>query len=86
VAESLRGLRKMLVRYPVWDVSYDVAVIFTLGRSCSPFLHSSLVDGGLPREISDSTDIMKLCRIRRLGHQWLLRMAATAGPRLRVRR
>lgn len=27
----MRGLWKMLTRYPVWDVSYDVAVIFTLG-------------------------------------------------------
>ncbi|KAI8629728.1 hypothetical protein F5Y19DRAFT_431648 [Xylariaceae sp. FL1651] len=31
VRESLRGIWKMLVRYPVWDVSYDVAVLFTLG-------------------------------------------------------
>ncbi|KAI1425802.1 hypothetical protein F5Y12DRAFT_745730 [Xylaria sp. FL1777] len=28
---SLRGVWRMLVRYPVFDVSYDVAVIFTLG-------------------------------------------------------
>ncbi|KAI0517171.1 hypothetical protein F5B22DRAFT_131506 [Xylaria bambusicola] len=28
---SLRGMGRMLVRYPVFDVSYDVAVIFTLG-------------------------------------------------------
>ncbi|KAI1364358.1 hypothetical protein F5Y08DRAFT_339705 [Xylaria arbuscula] len=28
---SLRGIRRMFVRYPVFDVSYDVAVIFTLG-------------------------------------------------------
>ncbi|EPE08327.1 integral membrane protein [Ophiostoma piceae UAMH 11346] len=27
----LHGLYKMLVRYPVWDVSYDVAIIFTIG-------------------------------------------------------
>ncbi|KAK9769534.1 putative Integral membrane protein [Seiridium cardinale] len=27
----LRGLQKMVVRYPIWDVSYDVATIFTLG-------------------------------------------------------
>lgn len=31
VKETLRGIGKMFVRYPVWDVSYDVAVIFTLG-------------------------------------------------------
>ncbi|KAI3322761.1 hypothetical protein HD806DRAFT_499265 [Xylariaceae sp. AK1471] len=29
--ETLRGIWKMLVRYPVFDVSYDVAVLFTLG-------------------------------------------------------
>jgi len=29
--ETLRGLAKMVMRYPVWDVSYDVATIFTLG-------------------------------------------------------
>ncbi|KAI1328325.1 hypothetical protein F5Y16DRAFT_159010 [Xylariaceae sp. FL0255] len=29
--ETLRGIWKMVVRYPVWDVSYDVAVIFTIG-------------------------------------------------------
>ena len=32
LAQSLRGLLKMLVRYPVWDVSYDVAVVFTIGE------------------------------------------------------
>ena len=30
-AETLKGLAKMVTRYPVWDVSYDVAVVFTLG-------------------------------------------------------
>ena len=29
---SLRGIWKMLVRYPIFDVSYDVAVVFTLGK------------------------------------------------------
>jgi hypothetical protein len=29
--EILRGLLKMVIRYPIWDVSYDVATIFTLG-------------------------------------------------------
>lgn len=32
VAETLKGLVKMVTRYPVWDVSYDVAVVFTLGK------------------------------------------------------
>lgn len=30
--QSLRGIWKMFVRYPVWDVSYDVAVVFTIGK------------------------------------------------------
>ena len=29
--EVARGVWRMAVRYPVWDISYDVAVIFTLG-------------------------------------------------------
>ena len=29
--ETFRGVGKMFVRFPVWDVSYDVATIFTLG-------------------------------------------------------
>ncbi|KAF3906729.1 hypothetical protein AA313_de0201731 [Arthrobotrys entomopaga] len=28
---ALRGILKMFVRYPVWDVSYDVALLFTIG-------------------------------------------------------
>ena len=31
LGETLRGVAKMFVRFPVWDVSYDVATIFTLG-------------------------------------------------------
>ncbi|KAB5539529.1 hypothetical protein GE09DRAFT_321101 [Coniochaeta sp. 2T2.1] len=31
VVEVLRGVGKMFVRFPVWDVSYDVAVIYTIG-------------------------------------------------------
>ncbi len=31
--QTLIVLWKMLVSYPVWDVSYDVAVIFTLRES-----------------------------------------------------
>ncbi|KAK3370259.1 hypothetical protein B0H63DRAFT_454452 [Podospora didyma] len=31
VHETLRGLARMVMRYPVWDISYDVAVVFTLG-------------------------------------------------------
>ncbi len=33
--ETLRGIWKMVVRYPIWDVSYDVATIFTLGMASS---------------------------------------------------
>ncbi|KAM5352495.1 hypothetical protein ACJ41O_005217 [Fusarium nematophilum] len=29
--QTARGVAKMFLRYPVWDVSYDVAVIFTIG-------------------------------------------------------
>ncbi|KAK8880157.1 integral membrane protein [Apiospora arundinis] len=29
--QILRGLWRMAVRYPVWDVSYDVAIMFTIG-------------------------------------------------------
>ncbi|KAF4983307.1 hypothetical protein FZEAL_1245 [Fusarium zealandicum] len=29
--QTLRGMAKMMLRYPVWDVSYDVAIIFTFG-------------------------------------------------------
>ena len=36
--ETARGLQRMVVRYPVWDISYDVAISFTLGmrRDVSP--------------------------------------------------
>lgn len=30
--QVLLGVWKMAVRYPVWDVSYDVATVFTLGK------------------------------------------------------
>lgn len=33
LSQSWRGIWNMFVRYPVWDVSYDVAVVFTLGAS-----------------------------------------------------
>lgn len=29
--ESIKGILKMFKRFPIWDVSYDVAVVFTLG-------------------------------------------------------
>lgn len=31
IRSTLRGISRMFLRYPVWDVSYDVAAIFTLG-------------------------------------------------------
>ncbi len=31
MAGTWSGIVKMAVRYPVWDVSYDVATVFTLG-------------------------------------------------------
>lgn len=36
VAEILRGIAKLFTRYPVWDVSYDVAAVFTLGKLKAP--------------------------------------------------
>lgn len=33
VRATLGGISRMLLRYPVWDVSYDVAAIFTLGSA-----------------------------------------------------
>lgn len=30
--QTLSGLGKMFLRYPIWDVSYDVAVVFTIGK------------------------------------------------------
>lgn len=38
LAGTARGLVRMASEYPVWDVSYDVAVVFTLGvYFCLPF-------------------------------------------------
>ncbi|KAJ4396173.1 hypothetical protein N0V93_000392 [Gnomoniopsis smithogilvyi] len=31
LSAALAGMSRMLIRWPVWDVSYDVAVVFTLG-------------------------------------------------------
>ena len=40
-AETFKGLIKMATRFPVWDVSYDVAVVFTLGElSLMPWISS----------------------------------------------
>lgn len=39
LVETARGMWRMVVRYPVWDISYDVAIMFTLGmtvKSTSP--------------------------------------------------
>lgn len=35
---TLRGILKMAVRYPIWDISYDVAVVFTIGECCLRYL------------------------------------------------
>lgn len=32
LAETWKGVVKMVVRWPVWDVSFDVAVVFTFGE------------------------------------------------------
>lgn len=34
LSAAVAGIARMFVRWPVWDVSYDVAVIFTLGSVC----------------------------------------------------
>ncbi|KAI1881718.1 hypothetical protein JX265_000544 [Neoarthrinium moseri] len=31
LSQSMQGIAKMAFRYPVWDVSYDVAILFTIG-------------------------------------------------------
>lgn len=31
--QSIRGIARMFLRYPIWDVSYDVAVVFTIGEA-----------------------------------------------------
>ena len=36
VVETCRGVAKMFTRFPFWDVSYDVAVVFTLGMYSAP--------------------------------------------------
>lgn len=43
LAETLKGIGKMFVRYPVWDVSYDVALIYTIGTYRTPALGLSTV-------------------------------------------
>ncbi|KAK7932137.1 hypothetical protein PG985_002849 [Apiospora marii] len=35
--QVMRGIGRMVTRYPVWDVSYDVAIMFTIGKSFSVF-------------------------------------------------
>lgn len=37
LAATWRGIKKMVLRFPVWDVSYDVAVVFTIGMNS--FIH-----------------------------------------------
>lgn len=64
-AETLKGLVKMVTRYPIWDVSYDVAVVFTLGRFSFP--------GQQPQPDTRSTT--NIPRLRHLGHQRLLCVA-----------
>lgn len=37
---TLRGLLKMFVRYPVWDVSYNTAILFTIGKQSNAGVRS----------------------------------------------
>ncbi len=39
--ESLGGIARMAVRFPVWDVSYDVAMAFTLGMGPTQALYTA---------------------------------------------
>lgn len=43
------GLKRMLFRWPVWDVSFDVAVVFTLGEYCGFFGGGYAVSAGAVR-------------------------------------
>lgn len=58
VSQTLRGIRKMLVRYPVWDVSYDVATIFTIGKwhsaRASPLPQPEMLDAGISHNLTGS--------------------------------
>lgn len=40
LVETAKGVWRMVVRYPVWDISYDVAISFTLGMiaRCLPLI------------------------------------------------
>ena len=40
--QVLRGIGRMIMKYPVWDVSYDVAIMFTIGKSFN-ILHIYIV-------------------------------------------
>lgn len=76
VAETLKGLVKMVTRYPIWDVSYDVAVVFTLGTSSFPWC--ALFGGAPIRDVGTSLILNKPLtprRLRYMGHQRLLRVA-----------
>lgn len=75
---ALRGIWKMVVRYPVWDVSYDVAVVFTLG--------TVLFGGGdHPSTHGNVYDVTNFwLRICHLVLQWLLRVAAAGGAVFRI--
>lgn len=93
VAETLMGLAKMVTRYPVWDVSYDVAVIFTLGRSsfpllfsvyCCPFQEARLQNSS-PSRLIPRVPLTPL-RLGHLGYQRLLRVASSRRALDRVPR
>lgn len=57
LVETAKGVWRMAVRYPVWDISYDVAVSFTLGttaKSTSPaclYTHLSTPSPTSPRHV-----------------------------------
>lgn len=51
--ESVTGLWRMVVRYPVWDISYDVAISFTLGMRAD----------GSPRTLLEITPMISPYRV-----------------------
>lgn len=34
--ETAKGVQRMAMRFPVWDISYDVAIVFTIGMTAKP--------------------------------------------------
>jgi hypothetical protein len=72
--ETWKGIGRMFVRYPVWDVSYDVATVFTLGGCARPGLPLRDPPWRLDdrRLTSSPLGSPSLRRLSHMGHQRLL--------------